>query len=86
MVAGQWRHWPLKCMLLERERASLALREMETHQVAALDSKRADKDAGGSLAMDLDFSLFGNKGISVFCRKEWLGAGKILALPNWAPF
>ena len=40
---------------------------------------------GESLGMDLDFSLLRNKGVSVFCRKEWLGAGEPLAPPNRQP-
>ena len=68
-MAGQWRCWP------NREKGPGA-GEMEPISEAALDSKRADKNGGVSLGMDSDFILFGNKGISVFCTREWLGAGE----------
>ena len=38
----------------------------------------------GSMGMNLDFSLLGNKEISVFFRREWLGAGESPASPNQA--
>ena len=60
----------------EREKESLELEKWRPILVAALDSKRADKNGGVSLGMDSDFTLFGNKGISVFCTREWLGAGE----------
>ena len=60
-----------------RERKNLRLeRNGPVHvHVTTLDSKKAGKYGGVSLGMDLEFSLFGNEGISVFCRREWLEQG-----------
>ena len=66
-----------------RERNSLELERQTSICVAGLGSKRADKNGAGSLGMDLDFSLLKNKGVSVFCTREWLGAAVIPAPPNW---
>lgn len=54
------------------ERESLDLKTERPLHIIDLDSKRTDTGEG-SLDMDLDFSLFENKGIAVFCKRKWLG-------------
>ena len=73
----QCQHQPPK-RTFQREAENLELERQRPIWVAALDSERAEKNGEGSLGKDSDFSLLGAKGISVFCRREWLGAGESL--------
>ena len=66
----------------ERKRA-WSWRQGDLLQATALDT---DKNGGESPGPGLDFSLLGNKGISVFCRRDWLEARVTPASPNAAVF
>ena len=70
----------------QRDREKQTDLELETQRpifIAALDSRRTDKNGRGSLSMGLDFILFGNKKVSVFCERDWLGAEEPSLPQNW---
>lgn len=71
-VVGKWRSQLHQSAPRERENLELE-RLRPVHIASSFGFKRTDKYGGGTLDMHLDFSLVGNKEISEFCRREWLG-------------